>query len=282
MPAVWQEPYPVDDRGPTPTDRRQKRRSSIVLPGLPTSRVEDRNPNENDFHCRKSFHASSRMSMRGNVSLKWAPSNRTRLQEGCARHHGNDYHLQYRSEWLSCLQPSTGMEDRRWNPPPTVGQRGQHPAFPPTVTLTNGLSRMIGPPVLVERSVSEVGTGTVLRGVPLMDDVIQVVTVGTLPTGTIAVAMTPSARVVRRSDGRLLLAQLLHKYGEGSAIWSPVLREPVRSLRLQYVPFVGPSGLWIVLPGERIRRPQDPFQLVETITALGSATQRRDHAKAPT
>jgi hypothetical protein len=115
-----------------------------------------------------------------------------------------------------------------------------------------------------------------------MDDVIQVVTVGTLPTGTIAVATTPLARVVRRSHGRPLLAQILHKYGDGSAIWTLVLRAPVRSLRLQYVPYASPSGLWIVLSSERIRRPPDPFQLVETITALGSATQRRDHAKAPT
>lgn len=159
----------------------------------------------------------------------------------------------------------------------SAADAGWNPAVPPAVTSRNGLSRMIGLPARVGSSVSEMRTGIVLLRVPLLDDVIQVGTVGTLPTGTIEVAKTPSAMVVRRTDGRPLQAQILHQRRDGSAIRTPVFREPVRALRLRCVPHADASGLWIVLPSERIRRHPDLFQLVETITAFGLAKQRRNH-----
>ena len=136
---------------------------------------------------------------------------------------------------------------------------------------------MIGLPASVGSSVSEMRTGIVLLSVPLVDDVIQVGSVGTLATGTIEVSKTPSAMVVRRTDGRPLQAQILHQRADGSVSRMPVFREPVRSLRLRCVPHAGASERWIVLPGIRIRRHTDLFQLIETIAAFGLAKQRRSH-----
>ena len=138
----------------------------------------------------------------------------------------------------------------------------------------NRSHRMIGLPARVGSSVSEMPTGVVLLSVPLLDDVIQVGTAGGWATGTIEVAKTPSEMVVRRSDGRPLQAHILRQSGEGSASRTPVFREPVRSLRLRCVPHAGASERWIVLPGVRIRRHTDLFQLIETIAAFGLAKQQ--------
>jgi hypothetical protein len=137
---------------------------------------------------------------------------------------------------------------------------------------------MIGLPASVGSSVSEMRTGIVLLSVPLVDDVIQVGSVGTLATGTIEVSKTPSAMVVRRTDGRPLQAQILHQRADGSVSRMPVFREPVRSLRLRCVLHADASGMWMVLPGRRICRYPDLCQLVETITAFGLAKQRRTHS----
>ncbi len=120
-------------------------------------------------------------------------------------------------------------------------------------------------------------TGVILLSVPLLDDVIQVGAGGALATGTIEVAKTPSAMVVRRADGRPLQAHILRQCGEGSASRTPVFREPVRFLRLRCVPYAEAPARWVVLPGVRIRWQPDLFQLIETITAFGLAKQRRTH-----
>lgn len=134
---------------------------------------------------------------------------------------------------------------------------------------------MIGLPARVARSVSAMRTGTVLLSVPLLDDVIQVGTADSLATGTIEVVKTPSAMVVRRTDGRPLQAQILHQHVGGSASRTPVFLEPVRSLRLLCVPQSAASELWLAVPGGQIRRRPDLFQLIETISAFGLAKQRR-------
>jgi hypothetical protein len=152
------------------------------------------------------------------------------------------------------------------------------PAADAATSFPNWFDGMVGLPVRLGSSVSEMRSGIALLSVPLLDDVIQVGTVGTPATGTIEVAKTRSTMVVRRSDGRPLQAQILHQYEDGCALRMPVFREPVRSLRLQWVPHAGASGLWIVLPGRRIRRYRDLCQLIETITAFGLAKQRRTHS----
>lgn len=146
-----------------------------------------------------------------------------------------------------------------------------------TAEVGPGLHRMIGLPARVASSVSEMSNGTVLLSVPLLDDVIQVGTDGSAATGTIGVTKTPSAWVVRRTDGRRLQAQILQQHAGGSASRTPVFLEPVRSLRLQCVPRADGPELWFVLPDVRIRRWPDLFQLLETITAFGLAKQRRQH-----
>ena len=152
---------------------------------------------------------------------------------------------------------------------PAAAEPAGRQAFP------NGSTRMIRLPARVGSSVSEMRSGVVLLSVPLVDDVIQVGTAGTPATGTIEVAKTSSTMVVRRSDGSPLQAQILHHCEDGPALRMPVFREPVGSLRLRWVSRPEASGLWIVLPGRRIRRYRDLCQLVETITAFSLAKQRR-------
>ena len=151
------------------------------------------------------------------------------------------------------------------------------PPVQSTADVGRGFHRMISLPARVARSVSEMSTGTVLLSVPLLDDVVQVGTDGSLATGTLEVAKTPSAMVVRRTDGRRLQAQILRQYAGGSTSRTPVFLEPVRSLRLQCVPRADAPELWLVLPGVQIRQRPDLFQLIETITAFGLAKQRRQH-----
>ena len=139
--------------------------------------------------------------------------------------------------------------------------------------------RTIGLPAGVARSVSEMRTGTVLLSVPLFDDVIQVGTDGAPATGTIEVTKTPSTMVVRRTDGRPLQAQILHRHAGGSTARTHVFLKPVLSLRLQRVPQADTSEPWLVLPGVRIRRHPDLFQLLETITAFSLAKQQRQHCQ---
>lgn len=139
------------------------------------------------------------------------------------------------------------------------------------------MNRMIELPAPVGASVSAMRTGIVLLSVPLLDDVIQVGTAGTLPIGTIEVAKTPVAMIVRRPDGRPLQAQIVHQREDGSSARMDVFREPVRSLLLRCVPRADASELWIVSPREHVRRYPDLCQLIETITAFGLAKQRRSH-----
>lgn len=140
-----------------------------------------------------------------------------------------------------------------------------------------GFHSVIGVPARVARSVSDMRTGTVLLSVPLLDDVIQVGTADAPATGIIEVTKTPSTMAVRRTDGTPLQAQILHHHVDGSASRASVFFEPVRSLRLQLVRQADATEQWLVLPGARICRGPDFFQLIETITAFGLAKQRNQH-----
>lgn len=142
-----------------------------------------------------------------------------------------------------------------------------------------GFHGMIGLPAGLARSVSEMRIGTVRLSVPLIDDVIQVGTDGAPAAGTIEVTKTPFTMVVRRTDGRPLQAQILHHHAGGSASRTHVFLIPVVALRLQRVPQADASEPWLVLPGARIRRQPDLFQLLETITAFGLAKQRKQHCR---
>ncbi len=162
------------------------------------------------------------------------------------------------------------LPDRR-----AIAGPGNQAESRPSTPFPNGFHRPIGLPSRVGISVSEMRSGIVLLSVPLLDDVVQVGAAGTLATGTIEVAKSPSAMVIRRTDGRLLQAQILHQCEDGPTLRMSVFCDPVRTLRLLCVPHADAVGRWIVSPGSRIRRHPDLFQLVETITAFGLAKQRR-------
>ena len=178
------------------------------------------------------------------------------------------------------MEPAADAGQRPWNSGGrhrrdrrAIAGPGNQAGSRPAASFPNGIHRPIGLPARVGISVSEMRSGIVLLSVPLLDDVIQVGAAGTLATGTIEVAKSPSAMVIRRTDGRLLQAQILHQCEDGPALRMSVFCDPVRTLRLRCVPHTDAGGRWIVLPGSRIRRPPDLFQLVETITAFGLAKQ---------
>ena len=59
-------------------------------------------------------------------------------------------------------------------------------------------------------AVADLHPGIVRLSVPLKDDVIQVGTADRQTTATLELTKTPSAMVVRRTDGRALQAEILH------------------------------------------------------------------------
>ncbi len=126
-------------------------------------------------------------------------------------------------------------------------------------------------------AVDDLHPGIVRLSVPLVDDVVQVGTTGDRQTGTIEVTKTPSAMVVRRTDGRRLQAEILHQYDDGPALRMQVFSEPVQALRLRCSPGPDGSRCWTVCPGGAIRSLPDLNQLVVTIGAFGLAKQRRCH-----
>lgn len=144
----------------------------------------------------------------------------------------------------------------------------------------NGFNQPVGIPPHVGRAVCEMRTGSIRLSVPLLDDIIQIGGAGKLTTGTIEVAKTPSIIAVRRTDGKPLQAEILHK-GEGEpAMRRTVFHTPVDSLELLRVPIFHGSGLWIITRGGRIRRRPELIQLVQTIIAFASAKQRQAAAAA--
>ena len=136
---------------------------------------------------------------------------------------------------------------------------------------------MIGLDARVADSVDEMHTGIVLLSVPLVDDVIQVGAAGAPQTGTIEVAKSPTAMVVRRTDGVGLQAEILHQRDGEPPLRTQVFRAPVPALRLRCGQDSTGSRCWMLHPGAGIRRPADLDQLVETIAAFGLAKQLRAH-----
>ena len=126
-------------------------------------------------------------------------------------------------------------------------------------------------------AVDALHTGIVHLSVPFIDYVIQVGTGDRLTIGTIELTKTPSAMVVRRTDGRALQAEILHERENGPPRRMRVFTEPVPSLRLRCVPGPDGSRCWTVCPGGPIRSQPDLNQLVITIAAFGLAKQRRGH-----
>jgi hypothetical protein len=126
-------------------------------------------------------------------------------------------------------------------------------------------------------AVDDLHPGIVRLTVPLMEDVIQVGTADRQTTGTVELTKTPSAMVVRRTDGRALQAEILHERENGPPLRMRVFTEPVPSLRLRCVPGPAGSRCWTVCPGGPIRSQPDLNQLVTTIAAFGLAKQRRGH-----
>jgi len=93
----------------------------------------------------------------------------------------------------------------------------------------------IGVPGDVGEALDALYTGAVLLSVPLVDDVIQIGTAGTLTTGTIEVTKTPSAIRIRRTDGLPLQAAIVHHRDGRDAAGRLVFAEPVHSLRLRHL-----------------------------------------------
>lgn len=79
---------------------------------------------------------------------------------------------------------------------------------PCTDRAPNGSARVIGP---IRDLVDEIHDGIVLLSVPVVDDVIQVGAGGALLIRTIEVVKSPTAMVVRRTDGVALQAEILHQ-----------------------------------------------------------------------
>lgn len=94
----------------------------------------------------------------------------------------------------------------------------------------NGFNQPVGMPPHVGRAVCEMRVGSIRLSVPLLDDVIQIGVAGTLTTGTIEVAKTPSTIAVRRTDGRPLQAEIFHKTEGEPARRRTVFHTPVDSL----------------------------------------------------
>ena len=126
-------------------------------------------------------------------------------------------------------------------------------------------------------AVADLHPGIVRLSVPLNDDVIQVGTADRQTTATLELTKTPSAMVVRRTDGRALQAEILHERENGPPRRMRVFTDPVPSLRLRCVPGPDGSRCWTVCPGGPIRSQPDLNQLVITIAAFGLAKQRRGH-----
>jgi hypothetical protein len=127
----------------------------------------------------------------------------------------------------------------------------------------------------VADAVDEMRSGVVLLSVPLLDDVIQVGAEAALRTGTIEVAKSPSAMVVRRTDGAGLQAEILHHRDSEPALRMPVFSEPVAALRLRCGLDSDGGRCWRVCPSRGVRRTSDLDQLVKTIAAFSLAKQLR-------
>ena len=140
---------------------------------------------------------------------------------------------------------------------------------------SNTLGPVIGLDARVADAVDEMHTGIVLLSVPLADDVIQVGATGARKAATIEVAKSPTAMVVRRTDGVALQAEILHQRDGEPPLRMRVFGEPVHALRLRCGRDATGSRCWMLHPGTGIRRPADLNQLVETIAGFGLAKQQR-------
>lgn len=141
------------------------------------------------------------------------------------------------------------------------------------------LDRICLPPHVAE-AVSELRHGTIRLRVPLDDDVIQVGAAGA-PTriGSIVVTKTPSALLVRRSDGKPLQARIVRDHDGCHPHRIAVFCDPVDRLTVRGA--VRPDGgrMWWVPDGERICRCQDDLiALLGTIATFSAAKQRRQYA----
>jgi len=117
--------------------------------------------------------------------------------------------------------------------------------------------------------------GSVLLRVPLRDDVIQVGTADSLTTATIEVHTAATAVSVRRTDGKPLQAQIVHRRADGGEKLRTVFSEPVARLRLRRLRNLTGPPLWVVTDGVDGVDPAGLAQLVQTIVCFGVAKQRR-------
>ncbi len=123
----------------------------------------------------------------------------------------------------------------------------------------------------------ELNSGTVHLSVPLLDDVIQVGVGGNPMTGKIQVSKVPIGVTVRRTDGKPMQAQILHRHRRcaASSMRVTVFREPVDRLRLHRVSSGDGRWLWLAAEAWHVDRHRDLQQFVATIATFGLAKQRR-------
>lgn len=121
-------------------------------------------------------------------------------------------------------------------------------------------------------AVGDIRTGAIRLRVPLVDDVIQVGAADALQTGSIVVVRTPSALLVRRSDGKPLQARIIRDHDGCHPTQIGVFLSPVHDLTVR-----GDGGrVWWIPDGARICRCHDDLiQLLETIATFSIAKQRR-------
>jgi len=136
---------------------------------------------------------------------------------------------------------------------------------------TGGPGTLCLPPRIAE-AVGDIRTGAIRLSVPLLDDVIQVGAAEALRTGSIVVVRTPSALLVRRSDGTPLQARIVREHDGCHPTQIGVFLRPVNGLTVRG----DGDRIWWVPDGARICRCQDDLvQLLETIATFSVAKQRR-------
>lgn len=126
-------------------------------------------------------------------------------------------------------------------------------------------------PSSLAETLAEIRPGTLSLRVPLDGAAIQVGAEGAPQTATIVVIRTPSALLVRRTDGEPLQAQIVRHRPDCLPSRSVVFAEPVDRLTVRAD---GARRWWVPDCGHVCGR-EDLIQLLATIATFSVAKQRR-------
>ena len=124
----------------------------------------------------------------------------------------------------------------------------------------------------LDQLLAEVGAGTLLLTVPVLDDAIQVGIGGNYPTGTIAVTTTACGVRIRHLDGRPMQVHIVRDWQDADApgIRSTLFGEPVHELALDRH-----GRSWVIGTGVSVGRAEDLATFVNTVARFAVAKQRK-------